>query len=97
MVPKRRQEAITRLDDDKITHRRCGVCRRPALITHADFDAALGVGDCCVRELKLADELILSIGQSIGWDIFSTWEHPGSNRREQTAIKYRGNKPYLLD
>jgi hypothetical protein len=80
-----------------VTRRRCGVCNAPTSITHVDLDGGFALGDCCVHELKLADELILAIGQSIGWDIFSTWENPGSNRREQTAIKYRGNKPYLLD
>ena len=97
MVPKRRQEAITRLDDNEILRRRCAVCRQPAAITHIDFDTALGIGDCCVRELKQADDLILSIGKDSGWDIFSTWENPSLNRREQAAIKYRTHKPFQLD
>ncbi len=97
MVPKRRQEAITRLDDDEILRRRCAVCRRPTAITHVDFDTSMGVGDCCVHELKLTDNLILTIGSGIGWDIFSTWENPRLNRREQAAIKYRAHKPFKLD
>ena len=97
MVPKRRREAITRLDKDEILRRRCAVCGQPAPITHVDFDTAMGIGECCVHELKQADNLLLAIGKSIGWDIFSTWENPRLNRREQAAIKYRAHKPFKLD
>lgn len=97
MVPKRRQDAIRQLDGGSIVSRRCGVCDRPTRITYIDIDSGIGVGRCCIRDLKRADDLILAIGKSIGWDIFSTWEHPSFGRREQNAIKFRANKPFNLD
>jgi hypothetical protein len=97
MATRRRNEAIMQLDEDAVTRRRCGVCNAPTSITHVDLDGGFALGDCCVHELKQTDNLILAIGKSIGWDIFSTWENPHLNRREQTGIKFRASKPFQLD